>query len=212
MTKIKNIIFDLDGTLWDSREQILKAWNRILKDKCNLSISVDDFNELMGKTREDYKNKFFKNYQDNKANYFMDLCENEEVIYLKEFGGNIFKNTISTIKKLSNNYNLFIVSNCQNGYIESFLSFYKLKDYFKDYECNGKTGYSKEENIKLIIKRNKLESNETCYVGDTDNDYLATINNNIHFIFAKYGFGICEHANYIIYDVADIVELIKKIN
>jgi organic radical activating enzyme len=55
MTKIKNIIFDLDGTLWDSREQILKAWNRILKDKCNLSISVDDFNELV--KRETLMNK-----------------------------------------------------------------------------------------------------------------------------------------------------------
>ena len=70
MAKIKNIIFDLDGTLWDSREQILNAWNKVLKDKCNLSLNIDDFNDLMGKTSEDYKNAFFKNYTPEEADNF----------------------------------------------------------------------------------------------------------------------------------------------
>lgn len=212
MAKIKNIIFDLDGTLWDSREQILNAWNKVLKDKCNLSLNIDDFNDLMGKTSEDYKNTFFKNYTSEEADYFLKLCENEEIIYLKEHGGNIFKNSISTIKKLTQNYNLFIVSNCQAGYIESFLTYYNLNQYFKDFECNGRTGYSKDKNIKLIIERNNLSNSNTCYIGDTYGDYISTIDNNILFIHATYGFGKCDQANYYINDISEIIELISKMN
>lgn len=36
MQKINNIIFDLDGTLWDSRKQIVKAWKSILDGKLNI--------------------------------------------------------------------------------------------------------------------------------------------------------------------------------
>lgn len=212
MAKIKNIIFDLDGTLWDSREQILNAWNRILKNKCSLSLTVNDFNDLMGKTSEDYKNTLFKNYTSKEAGYLLKLCENEEVIYIKEHGGNIFKNSISTIKKLSKKYNLFIVSNCQAGYIESFLSYYNLNIYFKDFECNGKTGCSKEENIKFIIQRNNLLNEETCYIGDTNEDCISTINNNICFIYARYGFGKCHQIKHCINDISELVELIEKIN
>ena len=212
MAKIKNIIFDLDGTLWDSREQILNAWNKVLKDKCNLYLNIDDFNDLMGKTSEDYKNAFFKNYTPEEADYFLKLCENEEVIYLKKHGGNIFKNSISTIKKLTQNYNLFIVSNCQNGYIESFLSHYNLNQYFKDFECNGRTGYPKDKNIKLIMERNNLSNSNTCYIGDTYGDYISTINNNILFIHATYGFGKCNQATHYINDISEITELISKMN
>jgi len=206
---IKNIIFDLDGTLWDSREQILNAWNRILKNK--LHITVDDFNILMGKTSEDYKKVFFKDYTPEEADYLLKLCENEEVNYLKENGGNIFQNSITTIKELSKKYNLYIVSNCQDGYIESFLHYYNLNMYFKDYECNGKTGKSKEQNIKSIMQKNNLQKQETCYIGDTFNDYISAINNDINFIYAKYGFGVCKEAEYYINNISELIELIKQI-
>jgi phosphoglycolate phosphatase len=43
------------------------------------------------------------------------------------------------------------VSNCQAGYIEAFLEYYKLKEYFTDFECSGNTMQSKADNIKSII-------------------------------------------------------------
>ena len=160
MNKIKNIIFDLDGTLWDSRKQILNAWKKILKSEENLSLSIDDFNDLMGKTNEEYKTTIFKDYNLEKADYVLKLCQTEEVKYLEKNGGNIFDNSIITIKELSKKYNLFIVSNCQSGYIESFINYYDLNNFIKDFECSGRTAKPKDENIHFIIERNNLLNDE----------------------------------------------------
>ena len=56
---------------------------------------------------------------------------------------------IKTIKDL-----LYIVSNYQSGYIEAFLEHYSIEKYFKDYECSGNTGLSKEKNIKEVKLQN----------------------------------------------------------
>lgn len=183
----ENMIFDLDGTLWDSRNQIIDAWKSVFPD-INVS-SVDELNNLMGKTTEDFMNFLFPNCDKTEAINNMDKLEKAEVSYLNINGANVYTNTINTINSLSSNHKLFIVSNCQSGYIESFLNYYNLSDKFIDIECNGNTKLSKSENINLIITRNNLNPNETCYVGDTLSDLNAAINNNIKFIWAKYGFG-----------------------
>ena len=39
------------------------------------------------------------------------------------------------------------------------------------------------------MNRNNLKQNQTCYIGDTQSDYNASLNNNIEFIWCRYGFG-----------------------
>lgn len=186
MSKIKNIIFDLDGTLWDSREQIIEAWKNVISD---ININAKDLDNLMGKTNAEYIKFLFPNFSDKEAEKLMKKCEIEEVKYLTQFGAKLYDNIIPIIKDLSKSYKLFIVSNCQKGYIESFLEHYNLTEFFLDTECNGNTNKLKEENIKLLMNRNNLKQNQTCYIGDTQSDYNASLNNNIEFIWCKYGFG-----------------------
>ena len=85
--------------------------------------------------------------------------------------GNIYENTIFTIKELSAKFDLFIVSNCQSGYIEAFLKYYELQSFFKDYECSGNTNKNKEYNIKLHMKRSDISN--SIYIGDTAKDCIA---------------------------------------
>lgn len=212
MRKIKNIIFDLDGTLWDSREQVVQAWNNALKEIKSITLSKEELTSLMGKTNEEYKKKLFPDVDNNTANQYMKMCEIEEVKYLTTHGANVFNNTIQTIKQLHKHYNLFIVSNCQDGYIESFLNHYKLNEYFNDIECNGKTGLNKTQNIKLLIDRNKIENINTCYVGDTIGDYESSKNNYLLFIYAKYGFGKCTNMKYAINKIEELPSVLENIN
>lgn len=163
----------------------------------------------MGLTKEEIVQYLFSDNQE-KGEEFITECQKEEVEYLSKYGGNIYKNTISTIKELSKSYELYIVSNCQTGYIEAFLNYYDLSDYFKDYECSGNTLKDKSANIKLIIDRNRVL--EAIYVGDTKSDYNAVQKNNIKFIWAKYGFGICNKYDYVINDIQELIPLFIKSN
>ena len=82
---------------------------------------------------------------------------------------------------------VFIVSNCQSGYIELVMEKTGITEYVKDFECFGDTGKNKDENIKLIVERNNLK--KPVYVGDTQGDYEACTKAGVPFIWAAYGFG-----------------------
>ncbi|MBR1802713.1 MAG: HAD-IA family hydrolase [Clostridia bacterium] len=200
----KAIIFDLDGTLWNTTKECTLVWSKVAKNY-NLKVNRKQIKEIMGLTKEEIIKYFFEDNSEL-GNKFITECQNKENEYLKQYGGTIYQNTIKTIKELSKNYELFIVSNCQSGYIEAFLNYYDLGHYFKDYECYGNTGKSKEYNINILMERNNIKN--VVYVGDTEKDYLASTCNNIRFIWAKYGFGMCNYCNDY---VNDIFELLRKL-
>lgn len=197
----KSIIFDLDGTLWDTTKQIEIVWKSISK-KYKLKIDKNKIKEIMGLNKQEIVSMLF--YSNLELGYkFMNECQNAENKYLSLNGGKIYKNTKSTIMKLYKKFDLYIVSNCQKGYIETFLKYYNLQKYFKDFECSGNTNKSKEENIKLLMNRNNIT--ESIYIGDTQNDYKSAIGSNNKFIWAKYGFGVCKEYDYCINDISELL-------
>ena len=50
-----DIIFDLDGTLWDSSRTILKAWKEVF-NKHNIVVTLNDINYILGLTNDDIIN------------------------------------------------------------------------------------------------------------------------------------------------------------
>ena len=115
----KAIIFDLDGTLWDTSIEIEQVWKEVAENY-NIKINQEKIKQIMGFTKDEIIEYLFKGNSEE-GNEFITKCQENQNKYLKKNGGHIYKNTIKTIKDLSNNYNLYIVSNCQSGYIEAFL-------------------------------------------------------------------------------------------
>ncbi len=182
------IIFDLDGTLWDSTEEVVNAWNEVFKNnEINYLLTIEDMKGLMGKTIKEIASIILHEVEENKVLQIMDECCKFELILLEKNGGRLYPTLESTLKELLKKYSLYIVSNCQEGYIETFLAYHKLDKYFSDYENHGRTKLTKGENIKIIIERNKLK--KAVYVGDTQRDYDAAKQAGIPFIHAQYGFG-----------------------
>lgn len=201
----KAIIFDLDGTLWDTTKEVAKVWNEIGKIY-NLNIEDNQIKSIMGLTKKEIIQYLF-NDDIELGEKFIEDCQNKENEYLSQFGGRIYKNTVKAIKMIYEDHKLFIVSNCQAGYIEAFLDYYELRKYFTDYESSGNTGENKETNIKMIMQRNNIE--DAIYVGDTIKDYVSAKRNNIKFIWAKYGFGNCNNYDNYIEDIIDLVNIIN---
>lgn len=189
MDKFDSIIFDLDGTLWDALDSTVETLKEI-KDRHNdiiHDITVEDIKACMGLTFEDTAKKYY-GYLDKETRekYAKEAIESNAA-YLKKHGGKLYKDVEKVIKSLAENHSLYIVSNCIESYLEAFFTTSKLRKYFKDYEVNGRTGLSKGENIKLLMKRNKLKL--PIYIGDTKKDEEAAKEANIPFIYASYGFG-----------------------
>ena len=123
----------------------------------------------------------------------LDICYEYENRLLKTQPGRLYDKVYETLSILSKKYPLFIVSNCQCGYIEQFLRKTQLEAYIKDIECFGNTGKNKGENIRLLVKRNSLKA--PVYIGDTKGDCDASKEAGVPFIFASYGFGnVTEYA------------------
>ena len=204
---IDSIIFDLDGTLWDSTEAVAKAWSMVCENNKAIksTITKEMLESVMGLQIYQIGAKLFPYLDEAKQTKILDLCcEEERKLLLKE-GGLLYKELESILQKLSKNYSLFIVSNCQCGYIETFFEYHRLGKYFKDIECAGNTSLAKDENIKIIMKRNHLE--HPVYVGDTQGDCDAARLANIPFVFASYGFGKVDRYDYIIEEISDLVNL-----
>lgn len=75
----------------------------------------------------------------------------EEVSYLNENGAILYDGIEQTLDALKCRYNLYIVSNCQDGYVPAFLHAHKMESRFKDIEMSGRTGMDKGRNIKLLM-------------------------------------------------------------
>lgn len=205
------VIFDLDGTLWDSSKQVVPAWNCVLNKYPQLhkQITETDMCGFMGKTLDKIAGLMFPDMDEKERMEILRECCREEQVYLQEHGGTLYSDLKKTLKLLQDKYKLFIVSNCQDGYVQTFLSYHGFGEYFTDFEMSGRTGQSKGENIKLIIARNHLT--KAVYVGDTLGDKEAASYADIPFVYAKYGFGNLVREENTIDNIEQIIDRVNNI-
>lgn len=208
---MKNIILDVDGTLWDTTEVITEGWNRAIYEVGGTSAIVTSsiLKREFGKPMDEIANSLFHDASKEKRELLLERCCKYEHDLLKENTDDLlFPGVREAIRKLSEKCSLFIISNCQSGYIELFMEKAGVEKYITDYECFGDTGKSKGENIKLVMERNDLE--EAVYVGDTEGDYQATVLAGIPFIFAKYGFGNVKNYYLAISEIKELLNLYEE--
>lgn len=183
------IIFDIDGTLWDSTDSVAASWNRAIRENSSLDLTIDAeiLSGLFGKTMTEIGNALFPDYPEEERNRLLEICYQYENNYLIDHPGAAYPGVLDTIRKLYEKYPLFIVSNCQLGYIEVTMKGTGIEPYIKDHLCFGETQVSKGETLLMLMGRNDLKT--PVYVGDTQGDADACRHAGIPFIFAEYGFG-----------------------
>ena len=205
----KAVIFDVDGTLWDAVSVITESWNITAKKHgITTVIKEEDMRPLMGKPMKDFA-VLFPELPQNEAVELLDICCREEIDYINEgHAGDLYDGMREIIEKLSEEYDLYIVSNCQVGYIESLLNSCNLNEYFEDFENYGRTGKSKGRNIRILMERCDID--KAIYIGDTVTDMEACMEAEIPFILADYGMGEVEYSRFVAKNPVDIPDVIKS--
>ncbi len=184
------LIFDVDGTIWNTTGVVATAWNRVIDNYFpNIEhVCAEILKGQFGKTMDVIADNLFPSLNSSEKKFLIDKCCEQEQIELENCHEDLtYTGMKNAIKELSQKYPLFIVSNCQTGYIEIVVEKTGIATYIKDFECFGNTLKGKDENIKLLVQRNQLKN--PVYIGDTNGDYDACKKADVPFIWASYGFG-----------------------
>ena len=202
-----SIIFDVDGTLWDSTDIVAKAWTDYLrqKEQIDLTITAGQLKTLFGKPLAEIAALVFPEYPENEQLRLIDGCCEAEHALLHITGAPLYEDLEKALQILSAQYPLYIVSNSQCGYIELFLEKTGFAKYFQGHLCNGDTGLDKGSNIRQIADQNGLK--DPVYVGDTMGDFEACRKAGVPFVLAEYGFGEVSEPDMRISKPMDLITL-----
>ena len=202
-----SIIFDVDGTLWDSTDVVAKAWTDYLrqKEQIDLTITAGQLKTLFGKPLAEIAALVFPEYPENEQLRLIDGCCEAEHALLHITGAPLYEDLEKALQILSAQYPLYTVSNSQCGYIELFLEKTRFAKYFQGHLCNGDTGLDKGSNIRQIADQNGLK--DPVYVGDTMGDFEACRKAGVPFVLAEYGFGEVSEPDMRISKPMDLITL-----
>jgi len=206
-----SIIFDIDGTLWDSTPVVADAWNKALEAVPDIAFRFTPhrLTQLFGHPMNEIADISFPLLPEKERYALMDNCCDQEHAFLSATRQDLlYPEVADTIRQLSDAFPLFIVSNCQSGYIELFLEKTGLGPCITDFECPGNTGLNKGPNIRLVMERNQLK--KPVYIGDIESDHIAAIQAGIPFCHAAYGFGKVNNPDYVIQKFSDLPALFSN--
>ena len=188
---LKNIFFDLDGTIVDSKEGIINGFIYALK---YFNIEVKNRKQLekfIGPPLEDtfmeYYN-FTKEQSDYAIEKYREFYENSGVWETKLYTG--IDKIIHKLKQ--NGRNVILATSKPEIFANKILEKYKIKSYFffiAGATLDG-TRNKKKDVIKYALENIKNENVENCImVGDRNCDINGAKANNMKSIGVTYGFG-----------------------
>lgn len=204
------LIFDIDGTLWDATDAIAVSYNKTAERVSGLhtSITGEDLRALFGREMHVIGESLFPMLPVKEAHDLIDQCTVDENGMLADVKPEAYPGVKETLKILSSDHSLYIISNCAAGYPEAFMEATGTGQYFSGHLCPDDTGSGKADNIRILMEREGLE--KAVYIGDLDLDMQAAEKAGALFIHAAYGFGTVPESVPEIGSIKELPGLIKK--
>ena len=197
---ITGVAFDLDGTLWDATNSIWYTWARRLN---NTDLSYDLVKSCMGAPASKIAASLGVSEEE------FTQMQQEELSDIDIVPPRIYEGAQAVLYGLKQRgLQIYIVSSCQEGYIDKFIEQSGLPRYlfdgcfFDGYPCSNKT-----DNLRFI--RDKL-AGTVVYIGDTERDRQAAVSTKIPFIHAAYGFGESSWGDWVIEDIRQLPNLLMR--
>lgn len=188
-TKYKYIIFDLDGTLFDTSEGIIKSINYTLDKMGYPQISEEEKYSFIGPPiKTSIQNKF--NLSDEDAdfatNIFRDRYKNYDLYNAKLYDG--IKELLELLK--FNNINMAVATYKREDLALSLVEHFELKKYFDIIKgADSFNKMTKTDVIASCLIYENIKRNQILMIGDSESDYISSQNLSINFLGVTYGFG-----------------------
>jgi|GEM_PF-5116926 len=177
-------IFDLDGTLLDSQEGVLDSL-KFAVEKCAPNYLSFIHRSLIGppitallreiipdKSLIEVVSREFRFHYDNIG------CKKTK----------LFPGVYNGLKELSKDNILFIATNKPQKVTNKILTTLGVFDLFQDIKTIDLGGvHNKSDMVKDIMLQNNIIKG--VVIGDSQDDYMAAIDNQLDFIFCSYGYG-----------------------
>ena len=180
----KLIVFDLDGVLLNSRENMKISWECVKKE-FKIKNSFEEYFSHIGRPFKDILDnlKIKENQNLIRDLYYKSSIENEYKLIL-------YPDVLDTLIKLKDhNYKLSI---CTSKNLKRTLRILQnIPVDFDSVNCPELQlkGKPYPDQLLKAIDFAKVSIKETIYIGDTIIDYETALNAKVDFIFAKYGYG-----------------------
>jgi len=184
LNKYSTIFWDFDGVILNSDEVRTEGFKYIFdsysKKQIDMLINYHTING--GLSRYEKIEYFSQKILDKKLN------DEEKKQYAQLYGNYcrerlcdknlLIKNSINFIKENHKNFDFHLVSASDEKELIYLCSNLDIKKYFKSISGSP---VNKIENIKKLLKSNNYNESKCCLIGDSINDKLASIENNISF-------------------------------
>ncbi len=213
MKYIDLIIFDLDGTLVDSRDDIANAVNFTLKKIGLKEKSIAEITSYIGTGVEDLIRKSLGNKQE--AFLTKALSVFEEYYRKHSTDNSVLYPNVKEILEYFNNKRKTIVTNRNYEFALIALNKLGIQDYFEDVIGGDDIGCMKPSSCPLDRSMKRLNANreKAIIVGDMDIDIVAGKTAGIITCGVTYGIGekediIKAKPDFIIDDIIDLKSII----
>lgn len=177
---IKVIIFDFDGTLFDTKLDIARSVNILLKENNLKELPVEEIYKNIGNGADVLISKSFgmlgTNPPKDSVEKFLKIYEKEKLKNSKPFEG-----ISDVIKELHRKKSLYIVTNKDEKSCKEILSYFNLEKYFKKVIGRDTFNIKKPDGklIKIVKDYENVLDEEILIVGDSEVDINFGKNNNI---------------------------------
>ena len=184
-SKIKNVFFDLDHTLWDFEKNSALTFEKILKP-LNIQIELSEFLHFY----DDFNHKYWKLYRENRISQntlrqqrliktfeAIDYSTTPDLInklseqYIENLSTftHLFEGTISVLEYLKKKYTLHIISNGFEVVQHHKINNSNLSSYFQNVFTAEKVGYKKPHPIifEKALELSKAIAAESVMIGDS---------------------------------------------
>ena len=188
--KFINVLFDLDGTLTDPAEGIVRCIEHSLR---TLEIPCPPAEELTHFIGPPLREVFFQVCNSTDAS----LVERAVAVFRERFSTiGLFENTPyaevpEMLAELKPSFQLYVATSKPQVYAEKILHHFALAEHFIEIHGNDLEGRldDKADLVKDLLERRSLRPEATIMIGDRKHDVIAAKKNGMKSVGVTYGYG-----------------------